>query len=110
MSIVYDYNDYVTQLGEEDKRLNLYYLSGCWGAFDVGEKKMYARTSDGDFILPMMREAMNTIIADNTHLTERCEAIERNFPAGSDAICAERAILHTQREQNYGKLMVTKQW
>lgn len=74
-SIVYDYNDYVTQLGEEDKRLNLYYLSGCWGAFDVGEKKMYARTSDGDFILPMMREAINTIIADNTHLTERCEAM-----------------------------------
>lgn len=74
-SIVYDYNDYVTQLGEEDKRLNLYYLSGCWGSFDVGEKKMYARTSDGDFILPMMREAMNTIIADNTHLTERCEAM-----------------------------------
>lgn len=57
-SIVYDYNDYVTQLGEEDKRLNLYYLSGCWGAFDIGDKKMYARTSDGDFILPMMREAM----------------------------------------------------
>lgn len=74
-SIVYDYNDYVTQLGEEDKRLNLYYLSGCSGAFDIGDKKMYARTSDGDFILPMMREAMNTIIADNTHLTERCEAM-----------------------------------
>ena len=74
-SIVYDYNDYVTQLGEEDKRLNLYYLSSCWGAFSVGDKKMYARTSDGDFILPMMRGAMNTIIADNTHLTERCEAM-----------------------------------
>lgn len=74
-SIVYDYNDYVTQLGEEDKRLNLYYLSSCWGAFSVGDKKMYARTSEGDFILPMMREAMNTIIADNTHLTERCEAM-----------------------------------
>lgn len=74
-SIVYDYNDYVTQLGEEDKKLNLYYLSSCWGAFSVGDKKMYARTSDGDFILPMMREAMNTIVADNTHLTERCEAM-----------------------------------
>ncbi len=74
-SIVYDYNDYVTQLGEEDKKLNLYYLSSCWGAFSVGGKKMYARTSDGDFILPMMREAMNTIVADNTHLTERCEAM-----------------------------------
>lgn len=74
-SIIYDYNDYVTQLGEEDKKLNLYYLSSCWGAFSVGDKRMYARTSDGDLILPMMREAMNTIIADNTHLTERCEAM-----------------------------------
>lgn len=74
-SIVYDYNDYVTQLGEENKKLNLYYLSSCWGAFSVGDKRMYARTSDGDFTLPMMREAMNTIIADNTHLTERCEAM-----------------------------------
>ena len=74
-SIVYDYNDYVTQLGEENKKLNLYYLSSCWGAFSVGDKRMYVRTSDGDFILPMMREAMNTIIADNTHLTERCEAM-----------------------------------
>ena len=36
--------------------------------------------------------------------------IKRKFSHGSDAICAESAILHTQREQNYGKLMVTKQW
>ena len=74
-SIVYDYNDFVTQLGEENKALNLYYISSCWGAFSVGEKKMHARTAEGDFILPMMREAMNTIIADNTHLTARCEAM-----------------------------------
>lgn len=74
-SIVYDYNDFVTQLGEENKKLNLYYLSSCWGAFSVGDKKMHARTAEGDFILPMMREAMNTIIADNTHLTARCEAM-----------------------------------
>ena len=74
-SIVYDYNDFVTQLGEESKALNLYYLSSCWSAFSVGEKKMHARTAAGDFILPMMREAMNAIIADNTHLTARCEAM-----------------------------------
>ena len=74
-SIVRDYNDFVEQLGEEDKKLNLYYLSGCWGAFGVGDKKMHNRTAEGDFILPMMREAMNQIIADNTHLTERCEAM-----------------------------------
>ena len=74
-SIVYDYNDFMTQLGEESKALNLYYLSSCWSAFSVGDKKMHARTAEGDFILPMMREAMNTIIADNTHLTARCEAM-----------------------------------
>ena len=74
-SIVYDYNDFVTQLGEESKALNLYDLSSCWGTFSVGEKKMHARTAEGDFILPMMREAMNAIIADNTHLTARCEAM-----------------------------------
>ena len=74
-SIVYDYNDFVTQLGEESKALNLYYLSSCWSAFSVGDKKMHARTAEGDFILPMMCEAMNSIIADNTLLTARCEAM-----------------------------------
>jgi N12 class adenine-specific DNA methylase/adenine-specific DNA methylase len=74
-SIVYDYNDFVEQLGEKDKVLNLYYLSSCWGAFGVGDKKMHARTMEGDYILPMMRDAMNTIIAENTHLTQRCEAM-----------------------------------
>jgi hypothetical protein len=72
-SIIYDYNDFVEQLGMSEKKLNLYYLSDCWNAFGIGEKKMHARTAVGDYILPMMRDAMNTIIADNTHLTERCE-------------------------------------
>ena len=36
---------------------------------------MHARVSEGDFILPMMRDAMQTIIGANTHLTERCEAM-----------------------------------
>lgn len=74
-SIIHDYNDYVEQIGEKDKALNLYYLSGCWGAFGIGEKKTNTRVAEGDFILPMMREAMNTIIADNTHLTERCKVM-----------------------------------
>ena len=63
-SIVRDYNDFVEQLGEEDKKLNLYYLSGCWSAFGVGDKKMHNRTAEGDFILPMMREAMNQIFGN----------------------------------------------
>lgn len=74
-SIIHDYNDYVEQIGEKEKCLNQYYLSGCWCAFGVGDKKMHARVAEGDYILPMMRDAMKAIIADNTHLTERCEAM-----------------------------------
>lgn len=74
-SLIYDYNDYWTQLGESNKCLNLYYLSGCWQAFGVGEKKMYVRTGDGDYILPMMREALTGIISEGTHHQERAEAL-----------------------------------
>ena len=74
-ALIYDYNDYWTQLGEPDKCLNLYYLSACWQAFGVGEKKMYARDGDGDYILPMMREALTGIISEGTHHQERAEAL-----------------------------------
>ena len=74
-AIAYDFNDYVEQLGEKGKQLNLYYLSDCWDAFGVGQKKMHARVSEGDFILPMMRAAMETIIAENTPLTGRCQSM-----------------------------------
>ena len=74
-SIVNDYKDFVRQTGEPDKLLDRWYLVSCSNAFGVGEKKMYARVSEGDFILPMMRDAMQAIIGENTHLTERCEAM-----------------------------------
>ncbi|NDO40734.1 hypothetical protein FMM72_16220 [Anaerotruncus colihominis] len=74
-SIIRDYKDYVAQLGEQDKTVDRWYLISCASAFSVGQKKMNARTSEGDFILPMMREAMQAIIGENTHLTERCEAM-----------------------------------
>lgn len=74
-SLIYDYNDYWTQLKESDKCLNLYYLSGCWDAFSMGEKKMHARTAEGDFILPMMREALTGIISEGTHHQERAEKL-----------------------------------
>ncbi len=41
----------------------------------LGKKKCYVLRKEGDFVLPTMRSAMQTIIADNTHLTERCEAM-----------------------------------
>ena len=74
-SIVSDYKDFVKQTGDPDKLLDRWYLVSCATAFAIGEKKMHARISEGDFILPMMRDAMQTIIGENTHLTERCEAM-----------------------------------
>ena len=74
-SIVYDYNDYVAQLGEPEKKLNLYLLSDCWMRFTAGDPKTHARTMEGEFILPVMREAMKAIANDHTHLTERCAAM-----------------------------------
>jgi N12 class adenine-specific DNA methylase len=44
-------------------------------AFYSGEKKYYARTAEGDFALVTMREALQSIISKNTHLTERADKI-----------------------------------
>ena len=74
-AIFSDYKDYIQQLGKQDKTVDRWYLASCADAFSAGHKKMYARASEGDFILPMMREAMRTIIGEGTHLTERCEAM-----------------------------------
>lgn len=73
-SIVYDYNDFQEQLGNTDARLNLYVLGDCTAQFIVGSKTTWTQGND-NFILPLMRAAMNTIISENTHLTERCKAM-----------------------------------
>ena len=70
--IIGDYKDYVKDAGKEDMLADRWYLASCASAFAVAEKKMFARTADGDFILPMMREAMETIISEDTPFTERC--------------------------------------
>ena len=74
-SIISDYKDFVQQTGDPDRLLDRWYLVSCATAFSIGDKKMHARVSEGDFILPMMRDAMQTIIGEQTHLTERCEAM-----------------------------------
>ena len=40
-----------------------------------GDKKMYARTGEGDFILPMMQDALRTIMEAAPQLAGRCEAM-----------------------------------
>ena len=54
----------------------------CATAFLDGNKKMYARTGEGDFILPMMRDALRTIMEEAPQLGDRCEAVlaELNGP------------------------------
>lgn len=73
-SVAYDYNDFQTQLGNQDARLNMYVLSNCASEFAAGSKTTYTLSKD-NFILPLMREALHTIIAQKTHLTERCETL-----------------------------------
>ena len=75
-NIVRDYNDFQEQLGNNDDKLNTYVLVDCSSQFGIGNKHTYTSHANGDFVLPVMREAMNKIIAENTHLTERCKVIE----------------------------------
>ena len=73
-SIVYDHNDFWTQLGDKDKCFALYPLAECWSAFGRGEKSI--RTSDGEvFVLPAMRNVMEQVIAANAHHAERAQAM-----------------------------------
>ena len=73
-SIVDDFNDYQEQLGNPKAKLNSYVLADCVNKFIDGQKRT-TTLDEGNFILPLMREAMNTIIGQNTHLTERCLAM-----------------------------------
>ena len=70
-SIVDDFNDFQEQLGNHDAKLNTYVLSSCVSEFTAGHKTTWT-LSDNNFILPLMRDAVNTIIGQKTHLTERC--------------------------------------
>ncbi len=72
-SIITDYNDFQTQLGNKDAVLNQYVLFSCISSLCTGEKTTWALTKD-NYVLPLLREALQTIIAEKTHLTERAES------------------------------------
>ena len=70
------YSDYARDAGKADVLPARWYLVSCGSAFQIGEKKMYARTAEGDFILPMMREALQAIIDDaESPFTDRAKAV-----------------------------------
>ena len=81
-SIIDDYVDFKTQLGEKEQCSEILFAKRCADSFGVGDKKCYVLTMEGSFVLPALLNAMQTIIGDNTHLTERCEAMlaELNGP------------------------------
>lgn len=70
-SIVDDFIDFEKQLGNDTEIINRYAAIDCARQFSVGFKKTYM-VSD-IFVVPFMRETMSKIIAENTHLTERCQ-------------------------------------
>lgn len=74
-SIIDDYVDFKTQIGDTDPHRELLIARKCADSFGIGEKKCYVPTGDDLFVLPTLRNAMQTIIRDKTHLTERCEAV-----------------------------------
>ena len=81
-SIIDDYVDFKTQLGEKEQCAEVLFARTCTHSFGVGDRKNYVLTMEGSFVLPTLRDAMQTIIGDKTHLTERCEAMlaELNGP------------------------------
>ena len=76
ISVVRDYNDYQEQLHNDEAKLNSFLLFGFARLFSSGEKvaKGYGNNPDV-FVLPPLREAMQKIISENTHLTERCQSV-----------------------------------
>ena len=73
-SIIRDYNDYQTQLGNTDACLNQYVLIECGNAFAIGNKTTWT-LSENNYILPLMRQALSGIISEDMHLSERAEAV-----------------------------------
>lgn len=74
ISLIRDYNDFQTQLGNTAACLNQYVLSDCASQFTVGSKTTWTLSS-GNFILPLMRETLTGIISEGTHHQERAEAL-----------------------------------
>lgn len=75
MDIIKEYKATIEGSGKTDLLPDQYYLIMCGHAFLTEDKKIHVRSIEGDFIIPMMRQAMETIIGQDTFLTERCQAM-----------------------------------
>ncbi len=73
-SVVRDYNDFQHQLGNDAACLNQHVLSDCASVMVSGSKTT-GTLQENNFILPLMRNAMQEIIAQNTHHSDRAQAV-----------------------------------
>ncbi|MBR0230740.1 MAG: N-6 DNA methylase [Clostridia bacterium] len=75
-SVVEDFNDFERQLHNEDAVIGGHEAQYYSSEFRMGNRviKGYSRNPD-EYVLPNMRKAMERIIAENTHLTERAQAV-----------------------------------
>ena len=71
-SVIEYYNDFQSQLGNQAAMLNQYVLYDCVRQLQVGSKTTWTLT-DNNFVLPLLREAMQTVVSENTHLTDRAQ-------------------------------------
>ncbi len=65
-AIIYDYNDFREQVGDKQRKFDQYQMAGILNSFSTGEKTAQFFNKQV-FVLPVMREAMERIIGENTH-------------------------------------------
>ena len=75
MSLFRDYNDFQTQLGNTEAQLNLYVLINCADNLVSGDKTTFT-LRENNYTLPLLRTALDQIISENTHLTQRAEEMQ----------------------------------
>ena len=69
-AIIYDYNDFREQVGDKQRKFDQYQMAGILNSFSTGEKTAQFFNKQV-FVLPVMREAMERIIGENTHHADR---------------------------------------
>lgn len=76
-AIIYDYNDFREQVGDKQRKFDQYQMTGILNSFSTGEKTVQFFNKQV-FVLPVMREAMERIIGENTHHADRArEMLEK---------------------------------
>lgn len=75
-AVVRDFNDFETQLDNKDVTVKEYEAIEFASAFMMGDRVIRGFNHHSDqYVLPSMREIMNHIIKEDTHLTERAQAV-----------------------------------